>query len=350
MLTEEQKATNYDTFRHIERVRNLLNQCTIELLKRGELHDQTKLESPEVEALTEYTPKLAGCTYGSEEYNGFRNAMKPALEHHYARNRHHPEFMRSDEKWLPVIGYEGLYEVSSYGSVRSMDRTSTHSDGKSTFRSGKVLNSYFTPKGYLRLSLSNNGTAKNHFVHRIVAEAFIHNDDPENKFEINHKDGVKSNNRVGNLEWASPSDNLMHAYDAGLRDATIKYVVTCEELNITTFGCLEMTKKCNQLGYHKVTDSGVWNSINGGGKHINLEFTGTRFEKWMDSPLNDMNLIDLLEMFCDWVAASERHNDGNIVNSIEFNKDRFKMSEQLVSVFKNTVDAFGVIKLQREAN
>lgn len=90
-LTLEQKATNYDTFRHIERVRNLLGGFVMELLRRAAVHDQSKLETPEVELFTEYTPKLAGVTYGSPEYEAFRRAMGPALAHHYARNRHHPE-------------------------------------------------------------------------------------------------------------------------------------------------------------------------------------------------------------------------------------------------------------------
>lgn len=68
MLIAAEKATNYDTFRHIERVRNLLNVCITDLMRRGELHDQTKLEPPEIEAFTEYTPKLATCTYESDEY------------------------------------------------------------------------------------------------------------------------------------------------------------------------------------------------------------------------------------------------------------------------------------------
>lgn len=157
MLTEAQKSTNYDTFRHIERVRNLLNACVGELLRRGELHDQSKLESPEVEYFTEYTAKLANCTYGSEEYNQNRAAMKPALDHHYANNRHHPEW---------------------------------------------------------------------------------------------HKNGI-----------------------------------------------------------------------------------------------NDMNLIDIVEMLCDWKAASERHNDGNINKSIEMNADRFGISPQLARILENTADLmFGVQK------
>lgn len=77
--------------RHIERVRNLLNRVVVLLLDRGEQHDQCKLAPPEVGAFTEYTPKLAASTYGSQEYNEYRQALGPALAHHYAHSRHHPE-------------------------------------------------------------------------------------------------------------------------------------------------------------------------------------------------------------------------------------------------------------------
>ena len=91
MLTQEQEATNYITMRHIEKVRNYINLIIFNLMGRAEKHDQSKLESPEVELFTEYTPKLAACTYGSEEYNRFKKEMGVALQHHYARNSHHPE-------------------------------------------------------------------------------------------------------------------------------------------------------------------------------------------------------------------------------------------------------------------
>jgi len=125
MLTEAQKATNCDTFRHIERVRNLLNACAIELLKRGELHDQSKLESPEVEAFTEFTPKLAACTYQSEEYKSFLAAMKPALDHHYANNRHHPEHFKrgiNDMNLLDIVemlcDWKAASERHNDGNIR----------------------------------------------------------------------------------------------------------------------------------------------------------------------------------------------------------------------------------------
>jgi hypothetical protein len=125
MLTLEQRATNNETFRHIERVRNLLNACVVELLKRGELHDQTKLESPEVEVFAEYTPKLAGSTYGSDEYKGFLDAIKPALQHHYAHNRHHPEHHRNgvdDMNLLDIVemlcDWKAASERHNDGNIR----------------------------------------------------------------------------------------------------------------------------------------------------------------------------------------------------------------------------------------
>jgi predicted metal-dependent phosphoesterase TrpH len=149
-LTLEQKATNFDTMRHIERVRNLLHIAIKELLDRAEKHDQSKLVSPEVEAFTEKTKELAGLTYGTPEYFQSKKEIDQAIQHHYANNPHHPE---------------------------------------------------------------------------------------------HYKNGI-----------------------------------------------------------------------------------------------NDMNLLDVLEMFCDWKAASERHNDGNLRKSIEVNANRFNMSPQLVQIFENTVD------------
>jgi hypothetical protein len=68
---------------------------------RGVEHDRSKLEAPEVDLFDEYTPKLAGCAYGSGEYWQFLKSLKPALDHHYAENRHHPEHfedgVRGDE-------------------------------------------------------------------------------------------------------------------------------------------------------------------------------------------------------------------------------------------------------------
>lgn len=336
-LTVEHKATNYDTFRHIERVRNLLNKCVLDLLHRGEKHDQSKLESPEVELFTEFTPKLAGCTYGSAEYDGFREAMGPALAHHYANNSHHPEFYRQNEEWRSVVGFEGFYEVSNFGDVRSIDRLIERSGPTgSMIRQGQILCQNITPKGYCRVQLTATDRKKNAMVHRLVAEAFIPN--PEQKPQVNHKFGDKRDNRAGTLEWSTACENLQHAYDTGLKEATIKYVVECESLGIITHGCEAMAKELRSRGYDNASAAAIWSCINRGGRHLDLEFTGSKYETWMNSPMNDMNLLDVVEMLCDWKAASERHNDGNIRKSITINANRFNMSPQLVKILENTAD------------
>lgn len=79
------------TKEHIETVTIMIDVIINELIKRAERHDTSKLKTPEVEIFDEFTPKLAGCTYGSKEYKGFLEGMGPALDHHYAFNRHHPE-------------------------------------------------------------------------------------------------------------------------------------------------------------------------------------------------------------------------------------------------------------------
>lgn len=80
-----------DTLQHSLRVGELMVQTIGELCERSVQHDHSKTESPEVDTFDEFTPKLKDSTYGSDEYKSFLAAMKPALDHHYAENRHHPE-------------------------------------------------------------------------------------------------------------------------------------------------------------------------------------------------------------------------------------------------------------------
>ncbi len=82
---------NIETQKHIENVRKYIRFITDKLTQRGVDHDASKMESPEVELFAQYTKKLANLTYGSDEYNASLEAIKPALDHHYATNRHHPE-------------------------------------------------------------------------------------------------------------------------------------------------------------------------------------------------------------------------------------------------------------------
>jgi hypothetical protein len=80
-----------ETLKHSQRVGELMVQTISELAERSTKHDRSKTQDPELETFNEMTPKLKDATYGSEEYKGFLVKMKPALDHHYAENRHHPE-------------------------------------------------------------------------------------------------------------------------------------------------------------------------------------------------------------------------------------------------------------------
>lgn len=106
----------------------------------------------------------------------------------------------NEEIWKPVVGYEGLYEVSSYGRVRSLDRY----DSRNCFRKGELMN-FFYGCGYLKVVFCKNGIAKKYLVHRLVAQAFIPN--PDNLPQVNHIDEDKSNNCVENLEWCDSKYN-----------------------------------------------------------------------------------------------------------------------------------------------
>ena len=110
--------------------------------------------------------------------------------------------MNNEEIWKDIIGYEGLYQVSSLGRVRSLDRY----DERNCFRKGKVLSPGIKPDGYLVVVLSCNGKHKTIKVHRLVAQAFIPN--PDGLPQVNHKNEDKSNNRVENLEWCDAKYNI----------------------------------------------------------------------------------------------------------------------------------------------
>jgi len=91
ILSENEQKTNNETKQHIANVQKFVKIFSDALTERGTNHDQTKMKDPELPLFVQYTDKLAKCTYGSEEYKKFLEGLKPALDHHYAKNRHHPE-------------------------------------------------------------------------------------------------------------------------------------------------------------------------------------------------------------------------------------------------------------------
>lgn len=187
-----------ETHKHIHQVRTLMTKVIVNLMDRADVHDQSKLVSPEVEAFDENTPKLAATTYGSDEYKALLAAIKPALDHHYAENSHHPEHYC----WhCPIC------------------------------------------------ELQMNDAA--------------HRDAPQ-----------------------------------GPNDSGVRYCPRC----------------CR--------DGMIYES---------------ELMRWPEYGIRGMSLLDLIEMLCDWKAATLRHNDGDIRKSIEINQKRFGYSDELKAIFLNTL-------------
>jgi NUMOD4 motif len=118
------------------------------------------------------------------------------------------------EIWKSIEDFEGRYEVSNLGNVRSMPRPQRPGRG-GWARPGVILKAISQHKGYLCVNLSKDGIVERKEIAILVAKAFIPN--PLNKPQVNHIKGKeKHNNRTGNLEWATESENTQHAYDTGL--------------------------------------------------------------------------------------------------------------------------------------
>lgn len=110
-----------------------------------------------------------------------------------------------EEIWCDISDYKGLYQVSTLGRVRSLDRI-IYDQGRHWFQNGKILKASSQKSGYLFVTLSKAGKAKQYRVHRLVAQAFIPN--PSKLPQVNHKDEDVTNNKVENLEWCTAKYNL----------------------------------------------------------------------------------------------------------------------------------------------
>ena len=113
------------------------------------------------------------------------------------------------EEWRDIPGYEGYYQVSNQGRIRSVDRKVIARGGLTRISKGKIIALNYS-RPYPMVCLSKKDIKKTYLVHRLVADTFIPN--PKNEKTVNHKNGIKSDNRVENLEWCSYSDNIKHAF------------------------------------------------------------------------------------------------------------------------------------------
>ena len=166
------------------------------------------------------------------------------------------------ETWKAIDGYEGIYEVSDKGRVKSL--------GNNKFGKEKILKPGKTHVGYLRVTIYKDGHAKRLLVHRLVAEAFIQN--PNNLETVNHKDEDKTNNVASNLEWMSIADNINYGtrnkrvaeslskpvqmFDKKTGELLATFPSLMEAERVTGIPCSNISKCC--LGKRKSSGGYIW--------------------------------------------------------------------------------------------
>lgn len=149
-----------------------------------------------------------------------------------------------DQEWWPVIGYEGYYEISKAGKVRGVKRLVVIPTGLRTIYS-RELAARINTDGYVEVRLSKEGKTKTNFLHKLLANTFIPN--PNNKAEVNHINGIKTDNGIENLEWVSHSENMIHAYKLGLKKSITKSVI--DRCNGKEYPSIKEASNCLSIPY-----------------------------------------------------------------------------------------------------
>lgn len=149
--------------------------------------------------------------------------------------------VKEKEIWKDIISYEGLYQISNKGRVKSLSGKSANIN-----KAEIILKPYIT-RGYFMVRFSKKGKEKAHYIHRLIAEAFI--DNPNNKPQVNHINFKKLDNRIKNLEWVTNRENTQHWYNSTKRSS--KYAGVSRYYNGMYVAQFSINGKVFHLGYYK---------------------------------------------------------------------------------------------------
>lgn len=184
--------------------------------------------------------------------------------------------MNEKEIWKPITGYEGKYEVSNQGRVKSLSRTICCGRNKRTVRNvgERIISTKNISHGYKKTDLFKGNIRKQFFVHRLVAYAFVPN--PLKKPNVNHLDGNKLNNRAENLEWVTQKENIHHAMASGLKKSLRGDAAPTSKL---TWKEVRDIRKHSKEGVSSVDLAKMY------GVHYNTIYSVVKLKSWMEVEL-----------------------------------------------------------------
>ncbi len=211
------------------------------------------------------------------------NGDKPSILGFYVMNKTYPHENLTDEtlsvtingeliteKWVPIVGFEDCYDISSFGRIRSHDRLIWNGVGYIRVF-GRILKPSVERDNYLHVRLSKNGGYKNKKIHRLVAFAFVKNEEPEVNDIVNHLDCDRLNNMVCNLAWTTIVGNNLHAKINGRLKNNGKNLIHNNQLARKPLSqiCVqtgELVKEWSHLGGVPstiISRSALWRALNG---------------------------------------------------------------------------------------
>lgn len=172
--------------------------------------------------------------------------------------------VKMEEIWKDIKGYEGIYQISNLGRIKTLAKTVRKWDGTAR-RSEQILKPILQKSGYCHIGLWRNGKRKQSRVHRLVAAAFCTNSDPDNKTQVNHLNENKQDNRAENLEWATPRENTLYGNCIEKRTANRNEHAANKRIKVA---CFDIKTNCLVKLFSSIALASQWCGVHENDGHI----------------------------------------------------------------------------------